>query len=596
MSTSTFGRARRRALSLATASALALAGLSFSVQPANATITPTVLASDLATAMTAVGTNVTGSSFVALPSGTPNGVGDNAPGLGGLPTEGSTYAILTTGEASLADDSNSAGDSGAPLGGAPVRGDSDLDVTILKVDVDVAVGQNCLRLDFRFLSEEYPEYVGDIYNDSFIAELDTSDWTTSGSTITAPNNFAFDPSSNPISINAAGNTSMSAPEATGTTYDGATPLLSAATPITPGAHSLYLSIFDQGDSFYDSAAFVDNLVVGFAATPAQCAPGAEPVNAAPVSSTSCTSVQYSDAVNFTAATATDAESDAITMTSSALPASLVGTDDGAGSFGVAGTATASPAGSPYSVTYTASDASESDSEVNSITINREDCTLTAPPTILSSALSNTTLTAALGELDASLGDLSGKSISFSGFDGASNPVGPFVGTTNASGNVSVSVPLTEGVYALTASFAGDDYYKDCATSGETIVTVTPAIFKVTGGGWITQGTGRTSFGFNAKTDVTGLHGQLQIRPANKSKFHGNVVLTLSGSGNNATWTGTGKWNGVAGYRFTAVVVDNGTSGKKGDTISLVVKNPAGTVTVWTTGGAQPLKGGNIVVH
>ncbi len=68
-----------------------------------------------------------------------------------------------------------------------------------------------------------------------------------------------------ISINAAGATSMSEGEAAGTTYDGATPLLSASTPITSGAHSLYLSIFDQGDRAYDSAIFLDKLRLGTAA-------------------------------------------------------------------------------------------------------------------------------------------------------------------------------------------------------------------------------------------------------------------------------------------------------------------------------------------
>ena len=131
--------------------------------------------------------------------------------------------------------------------GPNVRGNTDYDVTVLKVDLDVPVGPNCLSIDFRFLSDEFPEYVSTSYNDAFIAELDTSDWTTSGSTITAPHNFAFDEAHNEISINAAGAASMSESEAAGTTYDGATPLLSASTPITSGAHSLYLSIFDQGD-------------------------------------------------------------------------------------------------------------------------------------------------------------------------------------------------------------------------------------------------------------------------------------------------------------------------------------------------------------
>ena len=93
-------------------------------------------------------------------------------------------------------------------------------------------------------------------------QLDTSNWSTNGSTISAPNNFAFDPSNGVISINASGNASFTAAEAAGTTYDGATPKLSASKAAAPGAHTLYLSIFDQGDQVLDSAVFVDGLSVG----------------------------------------------------------------------------------------------------------------------------------------------------------------------------------------------------------------------------------------------------------------------------------------------------------------------------------------------
>ncbi|MBX3027968.1 hypothetical protein KF840_24000 [bacterium] len=51
-------------------------------------------------------------------------------------------------------------------------------------------------------------------------------------------------------------------------------MLTASTPITSGAHSLYLSIFDQGDNVFDSAVFVDRLVVG-TASPGGCEPGAK---------------------------------------------------------------------------------------------------------------------------------------------------------------------------------------------------------------------------------------------------------------------------------------------------------------------------------
>jgi hypothetical protein len=172
----------------------------------------------------------------------------------------------------------------------------------------------------------------------------------------------------------------------------------------------------------------------------------------------------------------------------------------------------------------------------------------------------------------------------------------FNATTNVSGEASTTAALGPNVYGVGVSFAGDDFYKPCASATDTLVTVESAAAKITGGGWISQGTGNTNFGFNVIRDVTGLKGQLQVRVrSGKDRFHSTSVLTLDTSGNSGTWTGTGKWNGVDGYTFSISVVDDGTSGKKGDTISILIKSPT-NVTVFTTSGPTPLKGGNIVVH
>ena len=230
----------------------------------------------LARAIVADSSIVTGASYVeAPPFGTPVALSTDA--LGSFPTNGADFGILTTGNAALAGTANSSGSSGAGNRGGNVRGNTDFDVVVLRINLNVPASANCLvGMDFRFLSEEYPEWVGTAYNDAFVAELDRTTWRTSGSTITAPDNFAFDPSGQPITINAAGVTSMTAENASGTTYDGATPLLTAATPITPGSHVLYLSIFDQGDDIYDSAVFVDNLRFGRVAdVTTDCKPGAE---------------------------------------------------------------------------------------------------------------------------------------------------------------------------------------------------------------------------------------------------------------------------------------------------------------------------------
>ena len=54
---------------------------------------------------------------------------------------------------------------------------------------------------------------------------------------------------------------MSRAAARGTTYDAATGKLRASTPVRPGYQLLYLSLFDQGDRQWDSAVFIDRLLV-----------------------------------------------------------------------------------------------------------------------------------------------------------------------------------------------------------------------------------------------------------------------------------------------------------------------------------------------
>jgi len=267
---------RLRRLAVVFAMAAGLTALSLPAASSAAMIThPDAVT--LARAAVADPSIVVGAAYTALPpNGSPVAVATDS--LASFPTSGGDYAILTTGDATLAPTANTSESSGADVGGAPVRGNTDFDVVVLRIDLDVPASANCLvGMDFRFLSEEYPEYVGTRYNDAFIAELDRSTWRTSGvSDIVAPDNFAFDPQGNPITINAAGATSMTSVNAGGTTYDGATPLLTAATPITPGPHTLYLSIFDQGDHIYDSAVFVDNLRFGRVGNvTTDCKPGAE---------------------------------------------------------------------------------------------------------------------------------------------------------------------------------------------------------------------------------------------------------------------------------------------------------------------------------
>jgi hypothetical protein len=271
-------------LIVAVGAAPALAGVTPQTGPSGALA--------IAQAIAAPSTTITGASFLAAPPGIPDGT-STAP-MGEFPTKGSSFGILTTGNVNSVPDPSTF--ASTDLGGGNVRGNTDFDVTVLKVDLAAQPGANCLTFDFKFLSEEYPGFVNTSFNDAFIAELDTSTWTTSGSTITAPNDFVVDSSHHVISINSTGLGGMSAANGAGTAFNGtqsyndnfflppgnaggATGLLHAATQVAPGAHSIYFSIFDQGDHRLDSATFLDNLTVGFVPNPSMnCVPGATPVN------------------------------------------------------------------------------------------------------------------------------------------------------------------------------------------------------------------------------------------------------------------------------------------------------------------------------
>jgi PKD domain len=266
-------RANNLRVLVATVAVVFAACLLVLARPAMAVITPTNNAASIAGALTSDPAFLSGASFDSVTGGTPNAVSDSA--LSSFPTNGADYGILTSGDANFADDPNDSPGTTADNGGGNVRGNTDRDVSILKVDLDVPSSANCLSVDFQFLSEEHPEFVGTSFNDAFIAELDTSSWTTSGSVISAPNNFAFDPSGDVISINSSGVANMTAANSAGTTYDAGTQLLAAKTPITPGAHSLYISIFDQGDNILDSAVFLDNLDL-YSSSVANCQKGVEP--------------------------------------------------------------------------------------------------------------------------------------------------------------------------------------------------------------------------------------------------------------------------------------------------------------------------------
>lgn len=206
------------------------------------------------------------SKFVTIPpGGQPVAISERA--LSGFPRKGGAFAILSTGCALLADNPNKSGSLGCRNGGVKTRGARD--VIIWRIRIKVPQGANCLSFRFKFLSDEYPEWVGSIFNDALIAEVGRSPrWNASGSqdpTIAAPQNFATTRDGNLVSVNGTGVARVTRQAAKGTTYDAATGKLRASTRVQPGSQLLYISLFDQGDRQYDSAVFIDRLLVRQAA-------------------------------------------------------------------------------------------------------------------------------------------------------------------------------------------------------------------------------------------------------------------------------------------------------------------------------------------
>jgi large repetitive protein len=224
------------------------------VQPGGSGVTPT----DCPTVASALdgGGIITGENWVECSSPTANGVSHQLTPL--LEPVAGSALLLTSGDRDISPGPSYGGGSGRS-NGTSVRGAND--VSILAVDLDIPDGPTCLRFDVVFASDEYPEFVNSPYNDAFLAELDTNSWSVSGSVITAPDNFAFDPDGNVLSINStffdAGRV-VAEPD-NGMEYDGATRRLLVQTPITAGAHTVYFTIFDAGDGVLDTAALIDNL-------------------------------------------------------------------------------------------------------------------------------------------------------------------------------------------------------------------------------------------------------------------------------------------------------------------------------------------------
>ena len=178
-----------------------------------------------------------------------------------------TLAQLTTGLAS--ESYGTPGEAADENLGQQFRGA--FDASVLRLDLDIPIDTNCLAFDVVFASEEYPDYVSKPYNDGFLAELGASTWSVSGSTIVAPDNFAFDGADEYISVKGSFFDPGRVVTDTAMAYNGSTAVLMVRTPVNAGPNSLFLSVFDGADASESSAALIEHLQ---AFQSNECNPGA----------------------------------------------------------------------------------------------------------------------------------------------------------------------------------------------------------------------------------------------------------------------------------------------------------------------------------
>ena len=169
-----------------------------------------------------------------------------------FPLRGSTFGVLSTGYAhsvTLPDDP------GNPMYTVldGLNNSDGHDMVQFRFQLRVPSQQQCAYIGFKFLTEEYPDFVN-LYHDTFTIEVGESTQYITNNTVIAPNNIAFDTDGNPITVDS----SFQAYPNTQTMFNASTPTLFAQTPVTPGTvETFIITIQDIADSWYDSAVFLD---------------------------------------------------------------------------------------------------------------------------------------------------------------------------------------------------------------------------------------------------------------------------------------------------------------------------------------------------
>ena len=399
--------------------------------------------------------------------------------------------------------------------------------------------------------------------------------------ISAPNNFAFDSLGGIVSVNGSFFEPGRVIEDTGSAYNGSTPLLNVRRPVTPGPHTLFLTMFDAGDHILDSAAFVDGLVAGTAG-PGGCAAGAnEPPNAV---NDAFESPEDTTTAPFTVLANDSDPDDGQTLTVTTLSPSAA---HGTVSCTAAGMCTYTPNANyhgPDSFTYGVSDGhGGTDTATVSITVT--------PVNDAPVALDDT-LTIAQGvpgavNVLANDSDVDGDTLSISGF----SPNGAH-GTVNCLGH--------SCTYTPDPGYSGPDSFEYFIIDGHgggdqavVSITVTPAANQppVADDEELTvteDSTGNTVSVLLGDVDPDG--DPLTVTSANPAAAHGTVSCTSAGV---CTYTPNANYHGPDSFVYT---VSDGKGGTDTGTVSITVtpvNDPPTRSTTRLTTAEDTAKGVNV---
>lgn len=534
---------------------------------------------------------------------------------------GGSYLVLSSGLVSSALLPNTAGNTSSNLGGLSTSAGQDMVQMVLVLHVPPSA--KSWYVNWKFLSEEYPEYVGSAFNDAFLIEEPASTFVISGNTITAPNNVAFDQNGDLISVNTTGVLGMTPAAAVGTTYDGATATLSTAADLEEGATLLTLvfSIMDIGDSIYDSTVFLDhfrfsgNPVGGAITEPAEiCDNGIddnlngsidEGCNLPPEADAGGPYSGYEGAlVAFDAGGSSDPDLDELTYDWDF--------GDGAIGSGVAPDHAYLDNGS-YVVCLTVTDPSgESDedcttAEIANVAPTVGELSISINPVPVDTVFQVSGSFSDPGVLDVHVavcefGDPSHDEHDATVVQGSGS--GTFEATSSNAGHVHYAAA---GVYTISCRVTDDD--GDWGLSESLVVAYDPDAGFVTGGGWIYSAAGaymaddslegKANFGFVSKYQKgkTVPSGNTEFRfQAAGLNFHSDAYewLVVNQGGTNAQFKGSGTINGEGAYRFMLWAGDG-----SADTFRIRIweEDEFGYETdIYDNGFDQELGGGSIVIH